>query len=46
MVTDDVPSDYSLRIATLEDAPEMAEFVKDVNIAEIGTPLDERRRDP
>jgi mycothiol synthase len=39
MVTDDVPSGYSLRIATLEDAPEMAGLVNEVNIAEIGTPL-------
>jgi mycothiol synthase len=35
----DVPTGYSLRTASLEDAPAMAKLVNEVTVAEIGTPL-------
>jgi mycothiol synthase len=38
-MTTDIPTGYSLRTASREDAPAMAELVNEVNVAEIGTPL-------
>jgi mycothiol synthase len=37
--TDDAPTGYSVRTATLDDAREMADLVNEVNMAEIGAPL-------
>jgi hypothetical protein len=34
----DVPNGYSLRNASLEDAPAIAELVNEVSVAEIGIP--------
>jgi GNAT superfamily N-acetyltransferase len=39
MSMNDAPAGYSLRNASLEDAPTIAELVNEVNVAEIGIPL-------